>query len=649
MRNEHGKGGLAMRFRSTSLGGLAVAIASVTALAACSSSGSHSSGTGGNTNGAVTVPGGIGSVPATPSGAKVHAGTITWAEQPGATPNAIFPLPTSANNTVYNAFTFQWEMWRPLYWPVNGTVPEIEQSMSIANPPQYSDGNKTVSITMKSNYKWSDGKPLTANDLLFAIDLTKAAVKESPADWAIYVPGQFPDTLVSTSEPDPSTLVLHLSKPVNPSWFTENELGAGPPPLPMPSFLWAKTSTSGAVIPPSGWNPPTMKKIFDFLTAQNKSVSTYATNPLWQVVDGPYKLSSFNPTSGAFTMVPNTSYGGPHVTPMSNFQGVPFTSTAAEFNAVKAGSIDAAFIDYSDVPQLPSLQRSGYNYFGMPDFGMTFANYNFKDKTGDFNNIIGQPYIRQALAHLEDEQGWIRAFMHGAGDPAYGPIPTYPRSPFLPANAATDPYPFSVQDAVNLLKSHGWNVVPGGTDTCAKPGTGAGECGAGIPAGTKLAWNYIYSSSPALIGQQATDFVSKAKAAGINISLSSSNFNYMVTNYIDPAAPANINKWAMMDFGGETIDPYPTTFGLFNTTGSGQIGDYSNPQADSLINTSITGGDPAAVKAEASFLTQDQPVQFQPNPDIIWAWKNTLAAQNPQAFENLSQYYATPEFWYFTK
>ena len=116
--------------------------------------------------------------------------------------------------------------------------------MSIANPPVYSNGNKTVSITMKSNYKWSDGKPITANDLLFAIDLIKAAVKVSPANWAIYTPGQFPDTLVSTSEPNASTLVMNLSGPVNPSWFTQNELGAGPPPLPMPSFLWAKTSTS---------------------------------------------------------------------------------------------------------------------------------------------------------------------------------------------------------------------------------------------------------------------------------------------------------------------------------------------------------------------------------------------------------------------
>ncbi len=97
-----------------------------------------------------------------------------------------------------------------------------------------------------------------------------------------------------------------------------------------------------------------------------------------------------------------------------------------------------------DVPQLKQVLNLGYNYFGMPDYGMNFANYNFKDKTGDFNNIVNQLYFRQAMAHLEDQQGWITAFMHGAGAPAYGPIPAYPQSPYLPADAATDPYPFNV-------------------------------------------------------------------------------------------------------------------------------------------------------------------------------------------------------------
>jgi len=94
--------------------------------------------------------------------------------------------------------------------------------------------------------------------------------------------------------------------------------------------------------------------------------------------------------------------------------------------------------------------------------------------------------------------------------------------------------------------------------------------------------------------------------------------------------------------------PYATTFGLFNTGGSDQIGDYSNPTADSLINASIAGGNPSAVKDEASFLTTNQPVMFQPNPDLIWTWKTSVSG-TPESFENLTQYYATPEFWFLTK
>jgi len=635
-----------MKYRSkTKVAGVALAVAGLAALAACSSGGSSSSGSNNSSSSVVKVQGGIGSIPAAPAGGTKKAGTITWAMAPGATPNWIFPVIPSANNSVYNAFNFIYQGWRPLYWTVNGTVPELEPNMSVANAPTYSNGNKTVTIVMKSNYKWSNGKPLTANDLLFTIDTIKAAIKVSPANWAGYTPKHFPDNLVSTSEPNSTTLVLNLNAPVNPTWFTEDILSSV---NPMPSADWAKTSASAAVVPSSGWNPATMTSIFKYLTSQAKSVSTYTTNPLWQIVDGPYKLSQYNTTTGAFTMVPNKTYGGPHVNPMSNFQAVAFTSDAAEFNAVKSKSIDVGFVPAANIPQLPEVLRLGYNYFGEPDFGMNFLNYNFEDKTNHFNSIVSQLYFRQAMAHIEDQQGWISAFMHGAGAPAYGPIPAYPKSPFLPPNAATNPYPFSISSATSLLKSHGWTVTAGGTDVCQSAGSGSSQCGAGIPAGTQLKFNLIYNSGSNLITSEMTDLVSKAKQAGINITLQSSNFNYMISNYLDPYAPANENKWAMQDFGGETNSTYPTTFSLFNTGGSNQIGNYSNPTADKLINDSITSSDPAAVKSEAAFLTNDQPSMFEPNNDYTWAWKTNIASTMPEAFENLTQYYSTPEYWYLS-
>jgi peptide/nickel transport system substrate-binding protein len=583
-------------------------------------------------------------VPSTARSATARqAGVVTWAMSPGAPPNWIFPVTPTADNLVSTVLSFQWNMWRPLYWTDNGTEPTLNPAMSIAAKPVYSNGDKTVTIKLKSGYKWSDGTAITAKDILFFIDLVKAGIKKSPGNWADYAPGYFPDNVASTSQPNASTLRLNLKSAVNPSWFTEDYLGQV---VPLPAHAWARTSARGPVLTDWAASPADAAKIFGYLTAASESLRTYTSNPIWRTVDGPYRLTAYDAGTGAFTMTPNAAYGGPHASPMPAFQGVPFTSDTAEFNAVKAGSIDVGYVPQDDVPQLAGI--SGYRHFGAPDFGMSFAAYNYKDATGGFGHIASQLYFRQAMAHLQDQQGWISRFMHGAGAPAYGPIPAVPASPYLPAVAKTNPYPFSVADAVTLLKAHGWTVHPGGTDVCSRPGTAATECGAGIAAGTKLAFNYVYNSESATISQESKDLAAKARQAGIKITRSASTFTYMILNYLDPySSPANENKWAMMDFGGETNSPYPTTFTLFNTNGPNQIGDYSDPAADKLIHASITSRNPAAVKNEAAFLTRNQPVLFQPNTDYTWAWKTNISGP-AASFSSLTQYFANPEFWSVT-
>ena len=140
-----------------------------------------------------------------------------------------------------------------------------------------------------------------------------------------------------------------------------------------------------------------------------------------------------------------------------------------------------------------------------------------------------------------------------------------------------------------------------------------------------------------------------AMLAGIKVNLWGSNFNFMIENYNDAIAPANENKWAMEDFGGETDATYATQFGFLNTGGGGQLGDYSNPRADALINQSVSGRNPAAVKNEASFFTAQLPVLWQPVADYVWAWKSKISATIPTAIENLTQYDDTPQFWYLNK
>ena len=625
------------RFGTKRIGGLTLAVAAITALAACTGSATHAPAE----PGAVMQPGSIGEIPAagTPSGT---AGSITYALQPGAAPDWILPMPTASSNTVYNVFNFEWQMWPPLYYAPHGSTATVDTALSVANAPIWSNGDKTMSITLK-RWEWSNGQTLSSRDLLFTFEVIKAGVRASRANWAPFVAGFFPQTIVSMSTPNASTVVVNMSKAVNPTWMEEDILGSIPV---MPAAEWSKTSANGSIVNAS--NPVIAAKVFAFLTAQAKSVSTYATNPLWQTVDGPYKLSSFSGATGAFTMVPNTRYSGPHATPESSYVGVPFGSEASEWNAIKTGTVDVGYVPQLDASQIPQLNGLGYDYYGMPDFADSFMAYNYKDTTGNFNAIASQLYFRQAMQHLEDQAGQIKAYFNGDGDPAYGPIPAYPKSPFLPSDAATNPYPFSTSDAISLLKANGWNVVPNGTDTCAKPGAGPGECGAGIQGGTQLSFNLIYNISPP-IPQQVDDLAADAKAAGIEIATSGSSFNTMVQNYNDSASPANENNWAMEDLGGQASPIYPTQLGFLNTGGSGQIGDWSNPRSDALINASVTGTDPAAVTAEASYFTTNVPVLWQPVLDNTWAWKSNISATDPAAFENLTQYDSTPQFWYLTK
>src|SRR5580692_2686811 len=109
-------------FGKKSIGALALAVASITALAACSSSSNSSSGGGGSTNtgsGSIGLHGQFGQVPAMATGTQT-AGTITMAEPPNSAPTWILPIVTGAAVTVYTVPMFDYQLYRPLYWLVNG-------------------------------------------------------------------------------------------------------------------------------------------------------------------------------------------------------------------------------------------------------------------------------------------------------------------------------------------------------------------------------------------------------------------------------------------------------------------------------------------------------------------------------------------------
>ena len=477
------------------------------------------------------------------------------------------------------------------------------------------------------------------------IDLLKAAVAISPANDGDYTPGLFPDNLASMTTPNATTLVLKLTKAYNQPFIQLDQLGALEP---LPAQAWSKTSINGSIV--SFKNPANAKAIYKFLNAQSDSLATYGSNPLWQVVDGPYKIQSFDPSTDATDLVANKAYTGPGKSHLAGIDELAFTSTSSEFNQLLTGKLDVGYVDFSDLAQVPTLKKDGYSVWGYPDLGFEYIVYNFKDPTGDFDKIISQLYIRQALAHLQDEPALIKSKggFDGAAGAAFASVPAIPSTPFTPSNATNNPYPYSIKKAAKLLKSHGWNVKSGGTTTCAKPGTGSNECGAGIPKGTPLSWNLLYDSGVPVIATQDEQLASAAKQIGITISLSGKTFNYLISNLSDVSNPNNDKIWAMDDFGGFTDDIYPTTNELFNTTGSFNEGGFSNATVNQDILNSASSPNNNAVKIELREVAKELPGLFQAEPDLVFAIKNTLSGP-PASFASMSQYQPEPKYWYFKK
>jgi peptide/nickel transport system substrate-binding protein len=625
------------RFARTGVQLAAVGVVAAMALSACGSS----------TTGKAVVNGAFGSIPAE-HGTATGTGTLNLPEFAGVPPTWIFPVTNAANYSIGSITLFQELMWRPLYWSPDGNQQVIDYPLSLGDRPAISNGGKTFTITLDTSYKWSNGQPVTANDVLFDFDLIKAAVAENPANYGGYAPGQFPGN-ATFKVLGPETFSVTFNKTYNPGWLFWDEIGLL---NPLPSTVWNVTSATSKHVAPSTWE--TLKgaeAIYNYLSGLSGDKGTYATNPIWQTVDGPFKLSSFNSTTGSFSMVPNPSYGGPVKAKFSTLNMIFYTDETAEYDAALSGALSISYLPFQNLPQLKSLRAKGYEVYGYPGAGFNYIAYNFKDTTGHWNDIISQLYVRQALAHLQNESAEIKGIFLGAAIPAYTSIQSLPKTAYVPTDATTDPYPYDPSETVSILKAHGWKVVPGGQTVCAKAGSGAGECGAGIPAGTPLSFNIPYSTTPEWISSVVDSLASTAKTyAGISISPQAKTFTFIIQNLSDtvPSDAKYVNTWNAEQFGGFTGNGYPTTSTIFATGASENFGGFSNAAVNSAINGSVNSPNSSALDNEGNVVGTQQPGLFEALDDNIIMWKNNLSGP-ASAFQTFTQFTYLPEDFYFTK
>ena len=291
----------------------------------------------------------LGIIAPTMSSAAAPKGTLTYAEAPQAGPTFILPFVSGGDGfSTSNMNDFQMMMFRPLFWFGTPGSAAFAPDLSMASISPQTGTSATYTIHTKG-WKFADGQTVDANSIKFFLNLYKAAAAtHSPYVYGGYVPGAgIPDNISSVTGSG-SDVVITMNSSVNANWLLYNYLSEI---TPMPSS-WDVTS-GGAAAGSGNCESDTFGSTqantdcMAVLTYLRTTANKYATfaNSFWQGgVDGPWKLQSID-ALGNFTMVPNTTYGGPIKAHVAEFKAVAFTSTSAELTALKAGTIDVGYVD----------------------------------------------------------------------------------------------------------------------------------------------------------------------------------------------------------------------------------------------------------------------------------------------------------------
>jgi peptide/nickel transport system substrate-binding protein len=593
------------------------------------------------------VAGGCTSSSVATGNTPVKGGTAVFAEPPDSPPDYIFPFMTAALSSNVNLFDFTYLMYRPLYWFGEGVQPTFNPSLSLASAPVFSGRNVTINL---KHYMWSNGTPVTAQDVMFWINMDRAV----PQDWFDFSPGEFPANVSNIKAVSPTELTMTMDRAYSPTWFQYNELSQI---TPMPA-AWDRTASG-----PSNCDTTVSDcaAVYKYLSGQANDLTTYATSPIWGIVDGPWKLSAFN-ADGHMTFVPNKSYSGPVKPKLAAFEEVPFTTDAAEYDVLQSPNsstkIDVGYLPQQDAPDKPAnaavganpLSSKGYTLAPLYTWGFNFFVMNFQSTTGN-GPVIRQLYFRQALAYLTNQKADIEGPMRGYGDPTVGPVGSTPVSQFLsPAGRAetsadTGPYPFSIAKAKALLSSHGWTVVPGGTTTCTDPA----KCGPGIAKGKTLSFNFPYATGLGWLASAMDALQSNAAQVGIKLNLEAKPINQITETSLANCVVVKIScDWDLAAWGGGTFSPdyLPTGEIPFLTGAASNPGGYSNAEDDAMIEKTLTSGDLSYMYTWQDYLAKQLPFEWQPTPAFqLTEVANNLKGVLPQS----STESINPENWYFVK
>ncbi|MBU6321659.1 MAG: peptide ABC transporter substrate-binding protein [Patescibacteria group bacterium] len=275
-------------------------------------------------------------------------------------------------------------------------VPVLASSYDVS-----ADG-KTYTFHLRPSAKFSDGTPVTANDVVFTVTKAEDASLKSPqyADWSG----------IAVSAPDSATVVFTLGKPYAP--FLElTTLGI------LPAHLWSSISDDQ----------------FPFSTLETAPVGA-----------GPFKVTGTTKDANGLitgmTLAANPNYplGRPYLDGMQ----IAFEASSDDLaRALDSGAIESAYGAAPGAGAGETIVEKPYaRVFGI------FLN-------GNANPVYARPEVRKALSLAVDRDALVEEALGGYATPIAGPVP--PGAGVAEASVPASATPTA--DAAAVLEKAGWS------------------------------------------------------------------------------------------------------------------------------------------------------------------------------------------------
>lgn len=336
------------------------------------------------------------------------------------------PVMPAAQSTLPNAQASA-QLFQPLVWI--GQKYTVDWPDSLAQSVTWNAAGTVYRITLKP-WRWSNGQPVTAKDVLFTWSVLKAASSSAPAAPPAPWPdggdgtGGVPQNVASVTADGTRTVVIRLKQPANPQWFLYNGIAQF---VPMPAAALDRYPNDAV--------------------RELKYLAQVGPKPP-AVVDGAFRVEQAVPEQ-RWVLVPNPAFVGPKPG-VSRLTLLYEASDTAAAVALKTGAATWGVLPpaYATVakgertPTAPLGFRGVWLNWRAPGIGRAFAD----------------PTVRQALQEAIDEPAIVRTVYHGAAAPDYGPVPAIP-SPLVNPALRGPVYPYNPDAAAAALARDGWTLA----------------------------------------------------------------------------------------------------------------------------------------------------------------------------------------------